>query len=180
MSDSLYGTVGSSALTDTELRLAAAPLLRRGETLTDPPVKDIKVSLPGATWRVQLVGNDPVWFYEVLGSIKRLAKLPTDWDSYGANTIQSDAAARGLLLLYSIMEDDSPTPSVVPTSSGGVQFEWHCRGVDLEVEIDPNEKPVAWYHELASGEEWESLPDTNLRTELGRFVANLGPRDPEA
>jgi hypothetical protein len=180
MSDVLHGFVGSSALADTGLLFTDAPLRRLGETLTDPPAKEITVSLPGVTWHIQLQGDDPVWFYEVLGGIKRLAMLPTNWDSYGAATIQSDAAARGLLLLSEVLKDDSPTPSMVPTSTGGVQFEWHRSGIDLEIEVDPNEEPTVWYHVVGSGDEWESGPDTNLREELEKLIARLGPHDPNA
>lgn len=177
MSDVLYGLVGSSALADTGL-FTDAPLHRQRETLSDPPAKEIEVSLPGVTWRVRLLGDDPVWVYEVLSGIKRLAMLPANWDSYGAHTIQSDAARRGLILLAEVMQHDSPAPSIVPTSTGGVQFEWHRLGIDLEIEIDPNEEPTVWYHEAASGEEWESEPDTNLKEVLEGFVARLRPRDP--
>lgn len=178
MSDMLYDFVGSSALADTGLHLQGAPPNPQGETLTDPPAKDIKVSLPDVTWRINLEGDDPVWFYEVLGVIKRLAMLPANWDSYGALTMQNDAAKRGLMLLYDVMQHDSPTPSIVPTSTGGVQFEWHRSGIDLEIEVDPNEEPTVWYHEVVSGDEWESEPDTDLTEVLEGLVARLGSRDP--
>jgi hypothetical protein len=34
-----------------------------------------------------------------------------------------------------VTSDDIPAPIVTPTSKGGIQLEWHCNGVDLEVEI---------------------------------------------
>lgn len=55
-----------------------------------------------------------------------LAALQSDWDGYGAAplTYEAKKVIEGM--------------SVVPTNSGGVQFEWHTEGWDVEVEFDPD------------------------------------------
>jgi hypothetical protein len=65
-------------------------------------------------------------------SIEALANLPVDWDTYGAGPIGPlpiDAAKRFLHAITS-------PPSVVPSSNGGVQLEWHVHGWDIEVMFD--------------------------------------------
>ena len=42
-------------------------------------------------------------------------------------------------VLGQIMTDDMPAPDVVPTYEGGVQFEWHRNGIDIEIEIHEKE-----------------------------------------
>lgn len=49
------------------------------------------------------------------------------WDTYDAIPISEHA----ICLAYVVCA----LPSVVPTSNGGVQFEWHRMGWDVEVEI---------------------------------------------
>lgn len=40
----------------------------------------------------------------------------------------------------------------MPTVRGGLQLEWHRKGVDLEVEFEPNGSP-SWYAEDLQTEE---------------------------
>jgi hypothetical protein len=40
-----------------------------------------------------------------------------------------------LSLLTVVLEYTSITPSIVPTSRGGIQVEWHQKGIDLEIEV---------------------------------------------
>lgn len=54
------------------------------------------------------------------------------WDSYDAKPIEKTAR----LIAYAM----SSIPSVVPTPSGGVAFEWHRMGWDVEIEIDRDGK----------------------------------------
>jgi hypothetical protein len=59
---------------------------------------------------------------------QQLLALETGWDSYKARPI-TQAAIETLGQF-----------SVVPCSSGGIQFEIHRDGFDIEIEIDPNGK----------------------------------------
>jgi hypothetical protein len=49
---------------------------------------------------------------------------------------------------------------VVPLSGGGLQFEWHQKGIDLEVVFDQGESPFFYYRNRLNGEESEqALPE---------------------
>jgi hypothetical protein len=70
-------------------------------------------------------------------TLTRLARLEPGWDTYDAQPIAPAAisAARRFL-------DGLDHPSVVPTSDGGVQVEWHVNGVDVEVLFDAGGRQV--------------------------------------
>ena len=63
-----------------------------------------------------------------------LLDLKAGWDSYGAKPINPSAVAAAKNFLRMVQ--------VVPTNKGGVQFEWHCYGVDVEVEFGPDGRIV--------------------------------------
>lgn len=68
-------------------------------------------------------------------TICEFGDLPANWNSYGASPIDVELAAYSIELLFDFLNDQDPLPSIVPTSRGGVMFEWHTRGVDLEVDV---------------------------------------------
>lgn len=77
----------------------------------------------------------------LLKQIDSFASLEANWDSYGAEQIDPgviDHAKRLIRSIALLVPDHTPAPSVVPTSRGGVQFEWHIGGVDVEIEIHPD------------------------------------------
>jgi hypothetical protein len=77
------------------------------------------------------------WLKETEETLQGFATLPQGWDSYGAKLIERHAIDSAIELLRRIVQPDTPKPAVVPTNRGGVQIEWHTRGVDLEIEITP-------------------------------------------
>ncbi len=77
----------------------------------------------------------PQWLEPTMRAVADLATLEHDWDSYGAPPIDSVLLVAGASLLLLTMRDNTPPPAVVPTSRGGLAFEWHTRGIDLEIEI---------------------------------------------
>ena len=78
------------------------------------------------------------WLKETKETLQGFATLPQGWDSYGAKSIERHALDSAIELLRRIAQPDTPKPAVVPTNRGGVQIEWHTRGVDLEIEITPH------------------------------------------
>ena len=61
---------------------------------------------------------------------------------------------------------DTLEPTVVPTSKGSVQLEWHEHGIDLEVEIlSPYRIHVSFEDELDSKNNWER----ELKSDLTRL-----------
>lgn len=73
-----------------------------------------------------------------------LARLPDDWDSYGAARLTAISISTAHGLLARLAEDyagaagDIALPwATAPLADGGVQFEWRGPGGAIEVEIGP-------------------------------------------
>lgn len=75
----------------------------------------------------------PEWIDITLTRLQSLAQLVTGWDSYDSQPVDSSRVQQAYWLLQSIMDDDTPAPTLVPTSDGGIQMEWHTLGVELEI-----------------------------------------------
>ena len=105
-------------------------------------------------------GKEPEWFEP---TIKAMANLPWDEDNWreGAVRTQPNAVALLLALLAKVLDDAAPPPAIVPTWRGGVQAEWHRKGIYLEIEADPDASLE--YYFLSDTEEYEgSLTSHNL------------------
>lgn len=68
-------------------------------------------------------------------ALVKLLDLEYNWDSYGAPRIGIEGIIAAIRFVDSTFHDDMLAPSVVPTSGGGVQLEWHVDGVDREMEF---------------------------------------------
>lgn len=76
---------------------------------------------------------------QLLEKIEEFAALEEGWDSYGARPITKAAIDAAKLAAVSM----SPSADhVVPTSRGGIQFEWYLSGVEMELEFYPNGSPA--------------------------------------
>ncbi len=64
------------------------------------------------------------------------------------------------------MRPGTPRPAIVPLSNGALQIEWHCRGWDVEIEIDGTSGFQAWCCEIATGREQE----TGYTSDLGEIL----------
>lgn len=71
----------------------------------------------------------------VLAQVQDLQALPDNWDGYGAPRIGSDVANSATKLVQIVSKSIPITPSVVPTTTGGVQLEWSVAGRSLELEV---------------------------------------------
>jgi len=109
------------------------------------------------------------WFKTAVAELGDLLHLPPNWDSYGAKPVDQRNIGAALELLIRIMQDDTPAPSVVPTTTGGVQLEWHLQGIDLEVEVTSPGRLHAFCERLDSGVSWEH----DLTTDLAPLVDEL-------
>lgn len=85
------------------------------------------------------------WFWKAAESLGTLLKLEENWDSYGAKRISPETILAAFQLLIAIMNDKSPSASIVPTPMGNVQIEWHCSGIDLEIEVAQDGKYSVLY-----------------------------------
>lgn len=107
--------------------------------------------------------SDIEWLRPIIDRFNEFLRLPENWDSYGASRIGLQPVAAAMELLAQVMTPKTPRPSVVPTTEGGVQLEWHIRGVDLEVEIDPSGRPYANFVDEGDDTEWEADLTDNVR-----------------
>jgi hypothetical protein len=79
--------------------------------------------------------NNPSWLPSVRAALEDLRVLRKDWDSYGAAPVSPVMIGAAYELLQQIAPAKVPMPSIVPTSDGSVQIEWHTHGIDLEVRL---------------------------------------------
>jgi hypothetical protein len=107
-----------------------------------------------------------------------LLELAEDWDSYGAPPISPGAVGFALAYLARAMRPETPAPAVVPSPSGGLQFEWHDQGVDLEVESLPTGRFEIYIGYPAKNiEEWVEDIDLDRAIEMTAVpLKHLRPR----
>jgi hypothetical protein len=132
----------------------------RGRTLADPTTltgrrRVARLDFEQGTIVVEYPDNEPAWMWRALTALQRILALENDWDSYGARPIQARAAVTALRVLVLIMQDTSLAPTVVPTSPGGIQLEWHGTGTDLEINVSPDGEAWASFSSTPTDEEWE-------------------------
>jgi len=118
----------------------------------------------GESVQIELVrnGEEPTTHWLVFDALQKLASLPPGWDSYGARPLNPRAVWRSVGLLASIVPAIAPEPTVVPTRDGGVQFEWHRRGIDVEVRVPPVGEVSFIVADQDVEHEGEGLPDRAL------------------
>lgn len=121
------------------------------------------------------LGRQPAWFEAIWPKLEEFSYFPPDWDSYGAPPINENRIVQGLNLLAKVMRDDTPPPIPVALSSGAVQFEWHERRIDLEIEILGRDRFNADYEDSQSDEGFELSDSTDLEA-LRRVIAILSTR----
>ena len=114
----------------------------------------------------------PAWFDPLMQGFVDLLTLPHDWNSYGAGAIDQNMVLSAMNLITGLLGPTSPVPRVVPLSSGGLQLEWHRKGIDLEVVFDRNEQPFFYCRNRVTGEDSEhELPEDSvlLRSIIGKL-----------
>ena len=115
---------------------------------------------------VEIVFEPPGWVEPTVGSLERLLRLGPDWDTYGGSPVDPKCVAAALELASGTFRDDTPAPSVVPTSRGGLQFEWHTGGADLEIEFLSATRVCGLFEDQVTGVCWEK----DLTSDLGPLV----------
>jgi hypothetical protein len=115
------------------------------------------------------------WEVEVVRRVVKLLDMPEDWDSYGAPKIKKDAGMFALEILQKVMRPRTPMPQIVPTAAGGIQIEWHEKGIDLEIDILGPYECELWYRDQRSQQAPSSTPFSNdfslLREPIGQLTA---------
>lgn len=99
---------------------------------------DIGLSLQEQEVLVRIRGNagisSPKWFNQTVLDLVGLMWLPGDWSSDNPKRIERGVVQRMLGVLLTVLDPDTPPPTIVPTRRGGIQVEWHQNGIDLEIE----------------------------------------------
>jgi hypothetical protein len=113
------------------------------------------------------------WLNSAIPALSKILRLPPNWDSYQARPVVPRAVAGVLSFLDQVMRDTTIMPSIVPMVDGGVQLEWHSRGIDFEIEVGPSGRFYAHYERRRDNIEWEGELDQNLEklNEAIRFLS---------
>jgi hypothetical protein len=166
-----YGCAGAFL---TNLALSAPTFPRstpQQALLTDPTSRTYPVKLRKRTMTITLTGEAPGWLDPTIQTMQRLAHLPGNWSSYGNCLIEDIAIIRAAEVLAEVLDADGLAPSIVPTSQGGVQLEWHRNGDDVEIEFSPQgtvsdvyiydrRTERAWQPDRVTSETFERLKTT--------------------
>ena len=111
-------------------------------------------------------GGPPPWLVDVAGRLRVAFAAAA---AEGWRPVSQTVLVSSLQALRKVMDWNTIRPSVTPTPEGGLQFEWHDAGWDLEIEIEPNGNVETWGRHLSNGTIFDgSLPRTadNLRVAL--------------
>ena len=140
-------------------RLSGAESVAATYALADRLVKTPRASPWAPARRITIRAPGRELSEGLLRALKRaceLQQLPRGWNSHGAEPVSDTAFRQTIEFLTAYMVGDVAVPVLVPTVRGGLQLEWHRRGVDIEVEVNPDGS-VSWCAEdRRSGEEVET------------------------
>ena len=165
-------------ITDPEVYPASAAASAESDALLSEgscSLQETRCAVPGGELVVRFAGDPPAWLRPALGALAELLWLPADWDSYGALPVDPAHVHTMLEVLALVMRDDTPVPSVCPTNRGGVQVEWHERGIDLEIETLSAYTLGVSFEDSLTGTEWDREVDADL-SPLTSCIADLSSR----
>lgn len=135
---------------------------KRFEISTQDTLWERFLSKKPEKWKINIGGIEivlekkpPNWISQIAEVLSSYRWLPNNWDSYGARGTNFRCIVVAIQILARIVDEKTPKPSVVPTTQGGVQFEWHTKGIDLEIEICPTMRIFAAFEDNQQKEEWE-------------------------
>jgi hypothetical protein len=143
----------------------AQPILEELPTVSVRSI--VEYPLPRGKLVIGVRGEPPDWVQPTLQRLGQLLTLPRDWDSYGARPVDPACAWAAWQVLLALLVEDTPVPSLVPTSRGGVQIEWHGKGIDLEIEVVKPEEFIVSFEDAVTGQAWEK----NVRDDAGELAS---------
>jgi len=146
-----YSGIMAGSITDREVwRVPVASDRLGSEALSEGgrPSQELRITIENES-------EIPVWLEPTARKLVELLKLESGWDSYSAKPISPHHVEGMFELLCEILEAHTPPPSVVPTTRGGIQVEWHRNGADLEIETLSRYRFQVSFEDRTSREEWE-------------------------
>ncbi len=112
------------------------------------PVWSVRIEAPEkqpsegpAVWRIEAPDASP-WYRDALDRISALTALAPGWNGYDALEVKADSAIEAAKFLTKVAFPGIAAPSIVPTSDGGVQVEWHRGGLDVEIAFSDDDPGV--------------------------------------
>ena len=114
----------------------------------------------------------PRSFVNTVEAILDLLTLPAGWNSYSAKPIALRTAVRAIRLLAELLGPDTPQGAVVPTVRGGIQLEWHTKGVNIEVYVESSDE-VSFFAEDIGGGETVEEPLAGHEDELRSWLQRI-------
>ena len=116
-------------------------------------------------------GREPEWLDSVERQCQQLTDLAPNWDSYGARPVNPITAKAAIEVLRRVVPSSlKVAPVVVPTTAGGLQFEWNVGTRSLEMEFSgPAQVSILYCGEDA---EWEKDLAADL-TPLSQALARI-------
>jgi hypothetical protein len=164
--------MGKASMNDTALALD--PVYPASSTLSESSLRPMRTgALPVVETTLSERDTYSEW-NEVIVKIEELLRLPPDWDSYGAQPITMRSAIVTLNILASVMQEHTPTPWIVPTPTGSIQFEWHTRGINLEVEVTSEASLDVFYEDTVSGDPPQEITLEYDVAPLKTFITTIG------
>jgi hypothetical protein len=119
----------------------------RGSATTAVPARAEKSLLSFGNFQRAYDAPAEKWQTRVVPALLKYAQLPIGWDGYSGRPMRLDTGFFALQVLDAVMRSRTPLPQVVPTAVGGVQFEWHERGIDLELHITAPYECEIWFED---------------------------------
>lgn len=116
-----------------------------------------------------------MWLSSARHELQALNRLKADWNSYGAVPPSATILQAASDLLAQIASYSIPAPSIVPTSDGSVQLEWHSNDMDIELRFRAPSRFGLYFEDALTGEEDEIELEYDL-TPLQRALGTLASR----
>jgi hypothetical protein len=129
----------------------------------------------GKVRQSRLSFRSPRWTNAILPTICQFIDLPVGWDSYAGQPLKLETGMFALKILNGIMTSQTPIPDAVPTSEGGIQFEWHGDNFELEIYFAAPYDCELWYRDHRSGLE-QSMTLSSDFTKLAKLIGRLRER----
>ena len=106
-------------------------------------------------------------------SLRRIADLSPNWDSYNAPRIVSDVIDEAKSILLCVVALGLPQPWVAPGADGGIGIQWDTKVAELYIDIVPGE-PTSYLLTLDVGSSEEAETDAPLTlTNLSRVLTQF-------
>jgi len=155
-----------------------APSWRRTHDDVSPSMADDRrrkrVRLGRGEVLLTVDGSDfPGWLDNALRALNAASALPQNWDTYGARPVNQRTLEYALQVLVEIMKDTSPSPEILATSHGGIQFLWNAPDRELKVAVNAPYRGEYYYCDESKKEEEEepfSLEREGIVRRLADFV----------